>query len=63
MTTDKTKTTPEVSVYSSSVGNVQGRVAEPPRMPVTDRYPPVSALAGEQLLARSGFQPYRPEDR
>lgn len=50
------RSAPEPSRHSSVA---QSSGAPPP----PDRYPPVAALAGEQLLARSGFQPYRPDDR
>lgn len=56
--------TNDLSIYGSSsnrASEISRHGTVPP--PGADRYPPVATLAGEQLLARSGFQPYRPDDR
>lgn len=56
--------TNDLSIYGSSANRapeVSRHGTVPP--PGADRYPAVATLAGEQLLARSGFQPYRPDDR
>lgn len=66
VTVEKPKISQELPLFSGSATSasvVSSRPAEPPRPSTADRYPPVAALAGEQLLARSGFQPYRPEER
>lgn len=60
---EKPKSSQEIPLFSNTNSSSASRPPEPPRHPTVERYPPVAALAGEQLLARSGFQPYRPEDR